>query len=283
MFRADAAGCAGSTWGLCYSALARRRAVPLHRIVNCVPARCCVRPDIGRHRRLVRAGVWRRGGELLLRRFAFGSRPPCASIGRFCVRSRLSLFLCQEKRDGLRDVAFLFRGVGIAIRTFSNGVRLSGMFGSLRACAFLYGDPDGVRGNAETRDTGNGVGGAACVRLCVNLLALPCFRGESVGGYAPPNLRQRVFDSLDSLLLIRGKVPFAKHGKNRYPRIIAPTPCSTRVHGKTRPSPSSARAGRAVYRCYLYAPTSRLEPPPSGAESGCVREAVWGAGDHPLP
>ena len=41
--------------------------------------------------------------------FAFGSRPPCASIGRFCVRSRLSLFLCQEKRDGLREVAFLFR------------------------------------------------------------------------------------------------------------------------------------------------------------------------------
>ena len=31
----------------------------------------------------------------------------------------------------------------------------------------------------------------------------------------------------------------------------------------------------AVYRCYLSAPTSRLEPPPSGAESGCVREAVW--------
>ena len=45
----------------------------------------------------------------LLERFAFGSRPPYVSIGRFCVRSRLSLFLCQEKRDGLRDVAFLFR------------------------------------------------------------------------------------------------------------------------------------------------------------------------------
>ena len=27
----------------------------------------------------------------------------------FCVRSCLSLFLCQEKRDGLRDAAFLFR------------------------------------------------------------------------------------------------------------------------------------------------------------------------------
>ena len=46
---------------------------------------------------------------VLLECFAFGSRLSYVPIGVFCVRSRLSLFLCQEKRDGLRDLAFLFR------------------------------------------------------------------------------------------------------------------------------------------------------------------------------
>ena len=35
--------------------------------------------------------------------------------------------------------------VVIAIRAFSDVARLSGFVGSLRACAFLYGDPDGER------------------------------------------------------------------------------------------------------------------------------------------
>ena len=49
--------------------------------------------------------------------------------------------------------------VEIAIRAFSDVVRLSNLAGSLRACAFLYGDPDG-----ERRDAGNGGGGEAeCV------------------------------------------------------------------------------------------------------------------------
>ncbi len=46
-------------------------------------------------------------------------RLPYISIGRFCIRSRLSFFLCQEKRSGLRHVSFLFRVVGIAICKFS--------------------------------------------------------------------------------------------------------------------------------------------------------------------
>ena len=43
----------------------------------------------------------------------------------------------------------------------------------------------------------------------------------------------RTAASLDSLLLIRGRVPLAKHRNNCYPRIIASAPRSTRVHGKT--------------------------------------------------
>ena len=49
----------------------------------------------------------------------------------------------------------------------------------------------------------------------------------------------------------------------------------TRVHGKTRPALIYGRAGRAVLRCSLLVQTSRLEPPSSGEESSCVREAEW--------
>ena len=33
----------------------------------------------------------------------------CGSVVAFCLGLRLSFFLCQEKRDGLQDAAFLFR------------------------------------------------------------------------------------------------------------------------------------------------------------------------------
>ena len=46
--------------------------------------------------------------------------------------------------------------VEIAIRAFSDLVRLSGFVGSLRACAFLYGDPDGGRRDGRRRDAGDG-------------------------------------------------------------------------------------------------------------------------------
>ena len=121
----------------------------------------------------------------LLECFAFGSRLSICfywgvlrllhacqyvSIGAFYVRftpvnmfllecfafdSRLSLFLCQEKRDGLREVAFLFRrGSGSPVVRSRVAVRLSDLVSSLRACAFSGGDPDG-----ERKRRGNGVGG----------------------------------------------------------------------------------------------------------------------------
>ena len=54
-------------------------------------------------------------------------------------------------------------------------------------------------GLPETRGTEDGVGGAAFVCLCAITLALQAFPRGIRWGYAPPNLRQRVFDSLDSL------------------------------------------------------------------------------------
>ena len=49
------------------------------------------------------------------------------------------------------------------------------------------------------RGTGYGAGDVGFVHLCVITLALQCFPRGVRWGYAPPNLRQRVFDSLDSL------------------------------------------------------------------------------------
>ena len=94
-----------------------------------------------------------------------------------------------------------------------SSVRLSGFVGSLRACAFLYGDPDGERkgrGNAENGENGErsrrrGVGTFLRERIGFVMLSA----GRTLGLRAP-NLRQRVFDSLDSLHLIRGVGAFCQ-------------------------------------------------------------------------
>ena len=54
--------------------LARRWEASFHRIVNCRPARRCIRPVLAPAQACVRAGAGRRGGAVLLRRFASGSR-----------------------------------------------------------------------------------------------------------------------------------------------------------------------------------------------------------------
>ena len=176
----------------------------------------------------------------------FGSHPPYVSIGRSCVRLTPVSFPLSGKE---RRLAICFVPVPpwvvIAIRAFSDVVRLSGFVGSFRVCMFLYGDPDGERRNAE-----NGVGGAAEEHFCVIILALRRFpRGVRWGLRAPKpapkshwlsglssfDSRQSSFGrksinlamlsagstlglkcgsrtaaSLDSLLLIRGRVPFSK-------------------------------------------------------------------------
>ena len=148
---------------------------------------------------------------------------------------------------------------------------------------------------------------------CASLRSRIGFQMLSAGstlGLRAPNLRQRVFDSLDSLHAAAGlcwcvfaalvRLCAAALAFKCFPRGVrwgcapqtAPkslrlsglsSRCGgvglvriravARVHGKTRPALIYGRAGRAVYRWLQHAPTSRLEPPPSGAESGCVREA----------
>ena len=168
-----------------------------------------------------------RGLAVLLRRFAVGLRMAlrfccgglpsvcawhCGSVAAVCPRfahgfaillerlafgSRLSFVLCQEKRDGLRCLAFLFRRVEIAIRAFSEcQYGYLPLAGSLRVWSFLYGDLDGVTGVRRTGIRGWRRGLCASLRRHIGVAALSA--GSTLGLRAP-NLRQRVFDSLDSL------------------------------------------------------------------------------------
>ena len=94
-------------------------------------------------------------------------------------------------------------------------VRLSGFVGSLRACTFLYGDPDGERRDGETRrteGTENGVGGAAEERFCVTISALRRFpRGVRWGLRAPkPAPKSHWLSGLSSFGSRRGCV---SHGE----------------------------------------------------------------------
>ena len=71
--------------------------------------------------------------------------------------------------------------VGIAIRAFSDVAWLSDLVGSFRACAFLYGDPDGERRGRGGRSRRRGR-----VRFCVTISALRRFpRGVRWGLRAP--------------------------------------------------------------------------------------------------
>ena len=113
---------------------------------------------------------------------------PCGSVAAFCLGSRLSFFLCQEKRDGLRYLAFLFRRVEIAIRAFSwcrcGYLPWRVHFGLVR---FFMAIPTGNRGHEEWGygRTGYGVGGAAFVRFYAATLALLCFPPGVRWGCAP--------------------------------------------------------------------------------------------------
>ena len=74
-----------------------------------------------------------------------------------------------------------------------SALRLSALAGSLRACAFICGDLDGLPENGER---GWRRGFCALLR---GRIGLDMLSAGSPLGLRAPNLRQRVFDSLDSL------------------------------------------------------------------------------------
>ena len=103
----------------------------------------------------------------LLERFAFDSRlsirfywgvlrliHACqyVSIGAFCVCfTPVSFPLSGKERRLAGGYVSIPPWVGIASSAFSNVMRLSDFVGSLRAAAFLCGDPDGVTKSAARR------------------------------------------------------------------------------------------------------------------------------------
>ena len=157
--------------------------------------------------------------------FSFVSCLPCVPLGMSCVRfypnvlrsfcachAFLSKCLAFDHACCLPPVRQTGRlagcsvpippWVGIAIRAFSDVAWLSGFVGSLRACAFSGGDPDGeTKGRGERRRRGR-------VRFCVTISALRRFpRGVRWGlrapKPAPKSLRLSGLSSFDSR---RGRV-----------------------------------------------------------------------------
>ena len=109
------------------------------------------------------AAVCRRfahGFAVLLRWFALGLRMAlrfcCGVLPRF---TPVFFPLSGKKRRLAISCVSIPPGRDRHSCVLAVSVRLSAFVGSLRACAFLYGDPDGGRRDAEDAGTGNGVGG----------------------------------------------------------------------------------------------------------------------------
>ena len=163
---------------------------------------------------------------------------PRGSIAAFAFGSRLSFFLCQEKRDGLRCLAFLFRGSRSPSCVLAVSVQLSAFVGSLRVWMFFYGDLDGLPGCGGR---GYGVGGAAFVRFCASTLALLCFPPGVRWGCAPQTApKSRMWKRHCRLSGLSSRCGGAV--------LVRICGAVTRVHGKTRPALIYGRAGRAVLR-----------------------------------
>ena len=180
-------------------------------IVNRGPAKGCVWPVLAPAEGIVRAGAVLRGDAVRARgcvrsmpvvRFYWDVLCSFAPIIRSCrnVLCSITPAVCRmsAKQDGLRYVPFLFRrgsrspfvrsrivGAVIGLSWFTSGLRV------------FCGDPDGsTRGRGGRRRRGVGV----FLRDCIGFVM---FSAGSTLGLRAPNLRQRVFDSLDSLHLGR--------------------------------------------------------------------------------
>ena len=157
----------------------------------------------------------------------------------FAVGSRLSFFLCQEKRDGLRYAPFLFCRVEIAfVRSRSVGavICLCGFTSGL--CVSLW------RSRRVTGVRRTGIRGRRC-GLCAFLrrrIGLGVFPRGIRWGFAPQTAPKSL--RLSGLSSGAGRVrKCVSRGGAVLVRIRAAV---IRVHGKTRRTPIYGSAGRAV-------------------------------------
>ena len=147
------------------------------------------------------AGDFGIGGGAVCRRSRRGLRFYCGVLPSV----HACLFSFVRKKETACDILrFYSAGSRSPFVRSRSALRLSALAGSLRACAFIYGDPDGLPENGER---GWRRGFCALLRRRIGLDMLSA--GSTLGLRAP-NLRQRVFDSLDSLHWVRGKVRLCK-------------------------------------------------------------------------
>ena len=133
-----------------------------------------------------------------------------AGRGWFCWNVLRSVHACclpqSAKQDGLRGVAFLFRhgsGSPVARSRIAGAVIRLGWFTS--GLRVFCGDPDGsTRGRGGRRRRGVGALLRDRIGFAMFSAGSPLGRNVEAALRPRPRLRQRVFDSLDSLHLIRG-------------------------------------------------------------------------------
>ena len=150
----------------------------------------------------------------LSRRFVSARVRHCCSVAALCLGAYPALRFCRGALPRFTPAVCLApnrTACGI-LRSYSAGsrspfvrsrgaLRLSALAGSLRVCAFLYGDLDGVIGDAGNEERGTGERGwrRGLCALLRNRISIVVLSAGSTLGLRAPNLRQRVFDSLDSL------------------------------------------------------------------------------------
>ena len=143
------------------------------------------------------------------RRRGLGDNEDLTGLRSFCANTFLSKCLAFGSRllfaacAPNRTACDMFRSYSRVGRdrhshVLGSSIWLSNFVSSLRDCAFLSGDPDGERRGRGERSRQRGV--SALLR---DRIGFAVFSAGSPLGLRAPNLRQRVFDSLDSLHLGR--------------------------------------------------------------------------------
>ena len=108
--------------------------------------------------------------------------------------------------------------VEIAIRAFSDLVRLSGFVGSLRACAFLYGDPDGGRRDARDGERSRRWGVSALLRDRIGFAMFPA--GSPLGAARPQTCAKESSTLWTLFIWVAAWVRFTRRGGTRVQRRL---------------------------------------------------------------
>ena len=182
------------------------------RMVNCGPAKCRVPPVLAPAEGIVRAGERRGNSGLGAERFAVVHAGACSSIAVFCLRFtpgvrfycgvlpsvHACLFSFVRKKETACDILRFYsagsRSPFVRSRIVGAVIRLCGFTSGLRV--FLWRSRQRTKGTKGRGERSRRRGACALLR---GHIGLDMLSAGSPLGLRAPNLRQRVFDSLDSL------------------------------------------------------------------------------------